>query len=775
MNSNPAFAVVTLGLALTLMPCRAVPQELEIAQPDHTGPVEFHRDILPILQVNCLPCHNRTTPKADLLLETAADILRGGESGPAVIPGRSDASLLFRLSAHRERPRMPPKDNKVNATHLSPSELGLLALWINEGALDTGDPTEEIHWRPLAASLEPILAVAVSPDSQFAAAGRGNRIEIIHLPTARRVALLTDLALESGGAHRDLVHSLAFSPDSRTLVSGGFREIKWWERVAPEWIRAAPLTNPPAAHRKGPWIAPDGSRTLGRGAKAILELFDAEGAPLAAFSGDAALEAKAEAARRTAERAAIQLELATGHLGKTEGEVGVQQIRQRQAREAVRKTTADRQAGQSALANAIREQSRADHEYQQTLRQAGGDTNAAPVLALEERRKSAATAVTRAGETDRTASLKASTAANEESLARDAVIVAASQHAAASWRRRELAVQWRAAEAAQAAATNAFAHAPRVRTAAFSPNSRRLATLDSEGRVVIRLASSGNLLGSWQVPEPLQMGVLFFATDDLCLVGDAAAPERTWSLDLTPRWRLRDSVTGGPTTAPVDRVLALAFSPDGRWLAAGGGEPTRSGEVWLWEAASRKPVFGLPALHSDTVASLAFSPDGRWLASAGADRFARLVEVASGRQVRLLEGHAGHVLSLGWDTDGLILATAGADLVVNFWDLRAEKRIGQATGFTREVTGIAHLPATPFWIAASGARGLRVLARNGENQRELTGNEDFTQALAVTPDGRWVVAGGQDGVLHVWSPDEETPRYRITPGPTPTTAATIPE
>lgn len=77
MNPHPAFAVVALGLALTLLPSRGVPQGLQVAQPDLTGPVEFHRDILPILQVNCLPCHNRTTPKADLLLETAADILRG--------------------------------------------------------------------------------------------------------------------------------------------------------------------------------------------------------------------------------------------------------------------------------------------------------------------------------------------------------------------------------------------------------------------------------------------------------------------------------------------------------------------------------------------------------------------------------------------------------------------------------------------------------------------------------------------------------------------------
>src|SRR6185436_16218127 len=130
---------------------------------------------------------------------------------------------------------MPPKDNKVGASHLTSNELGLLKLWIDQGATGTVTTTETIVWQPLPAGVNPIYAVVLTPDGQFAACSRANQIFVYHVPSGRMVGRLTDPALLKGGVYTkpgvadlDLVQSLAMSPDGKLLASGGFRTIKLW-------------------------------------------------------------------------------------------------------------------------------------------------------------------------------------------------------------------------------------------------------------------------------------------------------------------------------------------------------------------------------------------------------------------------------------------------------------------------------------------------------------------------------------------------------------------
>ena len=94
-----------------------------------------------------------------------------------------------------------------------------------------------IVWQPLPEGLNPIYAVALTSDGQFAACARANQIFIYHVPSGQLVGRLTDPQLikeglygKPGAAHRDLVQSLAFSPDGDLLASGSFREVKLWRR-----------------------------------------------------------------------------------------------------------------------------------------------------------------------------------------------------------------------------------------------------------------------------------------------------------------------------------------------------------------------------------------------------------------------------------------------------------------------------------------------------------------------------------------------------------------
>src|SRR6267154_579498 len=97
-------------------------------------PVDFEAEVLPVLRRNCIACHNSTKSENHLVLETPQTILKGGDTSPAVVPKKSGESLLLKAAAHLDDPTMPPPDNNVKAMPLSPDELGLIKLWIDQGA-----------------------------------------------------------------------------------------------------------------------------------------------------------------------------------------------------------------------------------------------------------------------------------------------------------------------------------------------------------------------------------------------------------------------------------------------------------------------------------------------------------------------------------------------------------------------------------------------------------------------------------------------------------------
>lgn len=93
-----------------------------------TQVVSYYQDIEPILTENCVSCHQAAMAAGGLRVDAPENLLQGGASGPAVIPGKAQRSLLYQRLTVTTDKRMPP------AGTLTEEQLALIRAWINLGA-----------------------------------------------------------------------------------------------------------------------------------------------------------------------------------------------------------------------------------------------------------------------------------------------------------------------------------------------------------------------------------------------------------------------------------------------------------------------------------------------------------------------------------------------------------------------------------------------------------------------------------------------------------------
>ncbi len=147
-------------------------------------------------------------------------------------------------------------------------------------------------------------------------------------------------------------------------------------------------------------------------------------------------------------------------------------------------------------------------------------------------------------------------------------------------------------------------------------------------------------------------------------------------------------------------VHALVFSPDGKWLAAGEGRPSGSGAVRMFELESGGLLRSLEG-PKDTVYALAVSPDGKFLAAGSADKLVYVWNAADGELATTIKDHNDWVLAVAFSPDGKLLASAGADKAAMIWEVGSWK--SAAKMLERDaVQGAAFTPDSQLLALAVG-------------------------------------------------------------------------
>ena len=199
-------------------------------------------------------------------------------------------------------------------------------------------------------------------------------------------------------------------------------------------------------------------------------------------------------------------------------------------------------------------------------------------------------------------------------------------------------------------------------------------------------------------------------------------------------------------------VRALAFSPDGKLLAAAGGVAGRGGELKVWDVRLRTPLLTIEG-HADTIYGLAFSPDGKTLATSGYDKLIKLWDVASGKEIRTLKDHIDAVYALAFTPDGKQLVSGAADRTLKIWDPVTGERLYTLADATDSINAIA-LDPTGKLVAAGGLdKSVRMWALGDKGARlihTVVAHEDAILRLAWSPDGQTLVSSSADKVVKIF-------------------------
>lgn len=177
-------------------------------------PIDYASQVAPLFRKYCEGCHTADDGEGKFATDSYAGLLKGGEHGPAFLPGNSQSSRLIRMIKGELKPVMPPEDS---GEKLTAAEIAVLTAWINQGAKGPSgkEPVRmeltvpEI--KPARAVSKPIASLAWSPDSDLIAIARFSEVDLLSGDSNKLVRTIKGLPGK--------VNSVRFSNDGKWLTT----------------------------------------------------------------------------------------------------------------------------------------------------------------------------------------------------------------------------------------------------------------------------------------------------------------------------------------------------------------------------------------------------------------------------------------------------------------------------------------------------------------------------------------------------------------------------
>jgi WD40 repeat protein len=234
-----------------------------------------------------------------------------------------------------------------------------------------------------------------------------------------------------------------------------------------------------------------------------------------------------------------------------------------------------------------------------------------------------------------------------------------------------------------------------VHSIRFSPNGKLLAVATDDPALLVRYAGNGRPITRLKGNRAGVVEAVFDPHGKDLAVADAdgSAGVFTARTGRLVHW-LREQ--GQERAHPLGRVNGIAWSPDGRFLVTVGSDS----QVRVWDASSGRylrTLFG----HIGSVTSVAFGPRSDRIVTTGVDRTAVVWDVASRRRLAVLQGDPQPLYSAAFSPDGRWVVTGDSGGVVRVWDWRAEKMLAAIPAHAGPVNAVSFSPDGTRILSAS--------------------------------------------------------------------------
>jgi WD40 repeat protein/energy-coupling factor transporter ATP-binding protein EcfA2 len=290
-----------------------------------------------------------------------------------------------------------------------------------------------------------------------------------------------------------------------------------------------------------------------------------------------------------------------------------------------------------------------------------------------------------------------------------------------------------------------------VYSMAFSPDGKTLASGSLDRNITLWDVSTRQIIGQPLTGHASKVSSVAFSPDGKTLV--SGSDDKTiilWNVEimLNISITIRQSI-GQPLIG--NAFFISRFSPDGKTLASGSSNNT----IVLWDVATRQPI-GQPLTgHTDSVNSVAFSPNGKTLASGSSDQTIILWDVATHQPIgQPLMGHTDSVNSVAFSPNDKTLASGSSDQTIILWDVATRQPIGQPlTGHTSVVSSIVFSPDGKTLASGSWDQTIILweVATHQPIGQPLTGHTHWVNSVAFSPDGKTLASGSLDSTIILWN------------------------
>ncbi len=208
------------------------------------------------------------------------------------------------------------------------------------------------------------------------------------------------------------------------------------------------------------------------------------------------------------------------------------------------------------------------------------------------------------------------------------------------------------------------------------------------------------------------------------------------------KWKLPD---GAKARLGKGHIFDMAYSPDGKLLAAGG-----TIGIWLYDANTGKEL-NLFVEHMESSTTVAFSPDSQLLASDGSDSTILLWNPYTGEHKATLKGHQDSVNSVVFSPDGKTLASGSDDETIRLWHVESGALLRTFAGHGGGVSEVIYSPDGKVLISYGRDEMLHLWnSHTGEFLRTLTEHKGYSSGIVFSFDGKYFASGGEDGTIRLW-------------------------